>query len=91
LVAREISLVEISSSRDYRKTGTPNRWLNWRAGWKSWEDLIGLLDGLRMRNRFGGLLGPAVNASAAIGANNLGILVSHLVQEGGKRLAARVA
>jgi hypothetical protein len=52
---------------------------------------ICLLDGFRTRDRFGGLLGLAVNASAAIGANNLGILVSHLVQEGGKRLAARVA
>jgi hypothetical protein len=52
---------------------------------------ICLLNRLRTRNRFGGLIGLAVNASAAIGAHNLGILVGHLVQEHGKRLAAAVA
>jgi len=53
--------------------------------------LMSLLDRPRPGNRLGSLLGFAVAFSAAIRAYHPGILIGHLVQEGGKRLTAVIA
>ncbi len=54
--------------------------------------LISLFDGPPgPGNRLGSLYRFAVRGLAAIRADDLGILVGHFVQEGGKRLAAVIA
>jgi hypothetical protein len=49
-------------------------------------ELMSPFDGLRPRNRLGSLRRLAVMAPAATWAYNLGIVIGHFVQEGGKRL-----
>src|SRR5208283_4634913 len=53
--------------------------------------LNSLLDGTRPRHRLGSPRRLAVMVPAAIRADHLGIIVGHLVQESGKRLAAITA
>ena len=55
------------------------------------EDLLRFADGSRPSIGLGILRRLAVAALTAIWAHNLGILVGHLVEERGKRLAAVIA
>ncbi len=51
---------------------------------------MSLFDGLALSDALASLRRFAVRSLAAIRAHDLGILIGHFVQEGGKRLAAVV-